>query len=63
MQLHDARGKRLYLTAEERVAFLAAAARAGRWAPCVVCFLDGCTLRHYEGAARGMLDEHGGSNL
>jgi hypothetical protein len=30
MQLHDARGKRLYLTAEERRAFIAAAARAAR---------------------------------
>ena len=28
MQLHDAQGKRLYLTAAERVAFLAAAALA-----------------------------------
>ena len=30
MQLHDAQGKRLYLTADERVAFLAAAAKAAR---------------------------------
>ena len=30
MQLHDAQGKRLYLTADERVAFLAAAAKAVR---------------------------------
>ena len=28
--LHDARGKRLYVTAEERVAFLAAAAKEAR---------------------------------
>ncbi len=30
MQLHDPNGKRLYLTAEERRAFLAAAAKAAR---------------------------------
>ena len=30
MRLHDAQGKRLYLTADERVAFLAAAAKAAR---------------------------------
>jgi integrase/recombinase XerD len=30
MQLHDPRGKRLYLTAEERTAFLAAATKAAR---------------------------------
>jgi hypothetical protein len=30
MQLHDTHGKRLYLTAEERRAFLAAAAKAAR---------------------------------
>src|SRR3954467_3010978 len=30
MQLHDAQGKRLYLTADERAAFLAAATKAAR---------------------------------
>jgi integrase/recombinase XerD len=30
MQLHNARGKRLYLTTDERAAFLAVAAHAGR---------------------------------
>ena len=30
MQLHDAQGKRLYLTADERAAFLAAAAHSTR---------------------------------
>src|SRR4051794_37476589 len=46
MRLHDARGKRLYLTAEERVAFLAAAAKAARpvRTPCGVLHTTGCRV-------------------
>lgn len=39
MQLFDAHGKRLYLTAEERAAFIAAARKAARrCGPCAPCW-------------------------
>ena len=46
MQLHDDRGKRLYLTAEERAAFLAAAAQAARPVRtlCGVLHTTGCRV-------------------
>ena len=46
MQLHDAQGKRLYLTADERVAFLAAAAKAARPVRtfCGVLHTTGCRV-------------------
>ncbi len=46
MQLHDPNGKRLYLTAEERRAFLAAAARAARPVRtfCGVLHTTGCRI-------------------
>ena len=46
MQLHDAQGKRLYLTADERVAFLAAAAKAARPVRtlCGVLHTTGCRI-------------------
>jgi integrase len=46
MQLHDAQGKRLYLTAEERRAFLAAAAKAARPVRtlCGVLHTTGCRI-------------------
>ena len=46
MQLHDAQGKRLYLTAEERLAFMAAAARAARPVRtlCAVLHTTGCRI-------------------
>jgi integrase/recombinase XerD len=46
MQLHDARGKRLYLTADERAAFLAAAAKAARPVRtlCGVLHATGCRV-------------------
>ena len=46
MQLHDPRGKRLYLTAEERRAFLAAAAEAARPVRtlCGVLHATGCRI-------------------
>src|SRR5688500_11795567 len=46
MQLHDAQGKRLYLTSEERVAFLAAAAKAARPVRtfCGVLHTTGCRV-------------------
>ena len=46
MQLHDAQGKRLYLTADERLAFMAAAARAARPVRtlCVVLHTTGCRV-------------------
>ena len=46
MQLHDAQGKRLYLTAEERAAFLAAAAKAARPVRtfCGVLHTTGCRV-------------------
>ena len=43
MQLHDTQGKRLYLTADERRAFMAAASKVticGR--PHEACFTRGC---------------------
>jgi integrase len=46
MQLHDPNGKRLYLTAEERRAFLAAAAKAARPVRtlCGVLHTTGCRI-------------------
>ena len=46
MQLHDAQGKRLNLTAEERLAFMAAAARAARPVRtlCAVLHTTGCRI-------------------
>ena len=46
MQLHDAQGKRLYLTADERLAFMAAAARAARPVRtlCAVLHTTGCRI-------------------
>ena len=46
MQLFDARGKRLYLTAEERRAFSAAAAKADRPVRtfCAVLHDSGCRI-------------------
>jgi integrase len=46
MQLHDVRGKRLHLTAEERAAFLAAAATAARLVRtlCAVLHDTGCRI-------------------
>ena len=46
MQLHDAQGKCLYVTADERVAFLAAAAKAARPARtlCGVLHTTGCRV-------------------
>ena len=46
MQLHDAQGKRLYLTADERLAFIAAAARAARPVRtlCAVLHTTGCRI-------------------
>ena len=46
MQLHDAQGKRLYLTAAERVAFLAAAAKVARPVRtlCGVLHTTGCRV-------------------
>ena len=46
MQLHDAQGKRLYLTADERGAFLAAAAKAARPVRtfCGVLHTTGCRV-------------------
>jgi integrase/recombinase XerD len=46
MQLHDPRGKRLYLTAEERAAFLATAAKAARPVRtlCGVLHTTGCRV-------------------
>lgn len=46
MQLHDAQGKRLYLTADERRAFLAAAAKAERPVRtfCTVLHDTGCRI-------------------
>jgi integrase len=46
MQLHDAQGKRLYLTAEERLAFMAAAAKAARPVRtlCAVLHTTGCRI-------------------
>ena len=46
MQLHDPNGKRLYLTAEERRAFLAAAAKAARPVRtfCGVLHTTGCRV-------------------
>src|SRR4051794_7071472 len=46
MQLHDPQGKRLYLTAEERRAFLAAAAKAARPVRtlCGVLHTTGCRV-------------------
>jgi integrase/recombinase XerD len=46
MQLHDAQGKRLYLTADERHAFMAAAAKADRPVRtfCAVLHDTGCRI-------------------
>jgi len=46
MQLHDAQGKRLYLTADERQAFMAAAAKAQRPVRtfCAVLHDSGCRI-------------------
>ena len=46
MQLYDAQGKRLYLTADERLAFMAAAARAARPVRtlCAVLHTTGCRI-------------------
>src|SRR5689334_21283580 len=46
MQLHDAQGKRLYLTADERLALMAAAARAARPVRtlCAVLHTTGCRI-------------------
>jgi integrase/recombinase XerD len=46
MQLHDDQGKRLYLTADERQAFVAAAAKAGRPVRtlCAVLHDTGCRI-------------------
>ena len=46
MQLHDAQGKRLYLTTDERLAFMAAAARAARPVRtlCAVLHTTGCRI-------------------
>ena len=46
MQLHDAQDKRLYLTANERLAFMAAAARAARPVRtlCAVLHTTGCRI-------------------
>ena len=46
--LHDARSKRLYVTAEERVAFLAAAAKAARPVG------TSCGLLHHAGSRSGL---------
>ena len=46
MQLHDAQGKRLYLTADERQAFMSAAAKAERPVRtlCAVLHDSGCRI-------------------
>ena len=46
MQLHDAQGKRLYLTADERLAFMAAASKAPRPVRtfCAVLHDSGCRI-------------------
>ena len=46
MQLHDPDGKRLYLTAEERAAFIDAAAKAARPVRtlCGVLHTTGCRI-------------------
>ena len=46
MQLHDPQGKRLYLTAEERRAFMAAASKASRPVRtfCAVLHDSGCRI-------------------
>jgi len=59
MQLHDAQGKRLYLTAEERLAFMAAAARAARPVRtlCAVLHTTGCRISEALKRGRGHAEQ------